>query len=125
MKTDLYAQGEKIRREVLGDDHVDKSLAAADDFSMPIQEFVTETCWGMTWGRPGLDRKARSQINLAMLTVMNRPHEFKAHVKGALRNGLTKEDIREVLMHTAIYVGIPATLDSIRLAREVFKDMGV
>jgi 4-carboxymuconolactone decarboxylase len=125
MNKELYEKGMAVRRAVLGDAHVDKSLAAADDFSMPIQEFVTQYCWGDTWNRPGLDRRSRSMINLAMLTILNRPHEFKAHVRGAINNGLTKEDIREVLMHTAIYVGIPATLDSVRLAREVFKEMGM
>jgi 4-carboxymuconolactone decarboxylase len=125
MNKELYDVGMKNRREVLGDEHVDRSLAGADDFSMPIQEFVTQYCWGDTWSRPGLDRRTRSMLNLAMLTVMNRPHEFKAHVKGAIRNGLSKDDIREVLMHTAIYNGIAATLDSFRNAREVLREMGI
>jgi 4-carboxymuconolactone decarboxylase len=125
MNKALYDLGMNNRRAVLGDEHVDQSLAAADGFSMPIQEFVTQYCWGDIWSRPGLDRQTRSMLNLAMMTVMNRPHELRAHVKGAIRNGLTKEQIGEVLLHTAIYCGIPASLDAFRHAREVFRELGI
>ena len=123
MNKDLYDSGMKTRRAVLGDEYVDKALASADAFSTPMQEFVTQYCWGDIWGRPGLDRKTRSIINLAILTVMNRPHEFRAHVKGAITNGLTKEEISEVILHTAIYNGIVGAIEGFRHAREVLKEM--
>ena len=117
-----YETGLRIRREVLGAEHVDKSIAMADDFNRPLQELVTEYCWGAVWSRPGLSRKMRSLINLAMLTALNRPHEVKLHLKGALNNGCSKEEISEVLLQTAIYCGVPAAIDSFRLAREVFSE---
>lgn len=122
MDKDRFEQGLAVRREVLGAEYVDKSIAAADDFNRPFQELVTEYCWGEIWTRPGLDRKTRSIINLAMLTALNRPHEVKIHVRGALNNGLSKDEIKEVLLQTAIYCGVPAALDSFRIAREVFKE---
>lgn len=122
MDKERFEAGLAVRRDVLGKEYVDKSIAAADDFNMPFQELVTEYCWGEIWTRPGLDRKTRSIINLAMLTALNRPHEVKIHLKGALNNGVTKEEIKEVLLQTAIYCGVPAALDSFRLAREVFKE---
>ena len=125
MNQSLFDQGLKTRREVLGADYVDAAIAGADDFNRPLQELVTQYCWGDVWNRPGLDRRTRSLLNLAMLTALNRPHELKQHVKGALRNGVTKDEIREVFLHTAIYCGVPAAIDSFRSAREVFKDMGV
>jgi 4-carboxymuconolactone decarboxylase len=125
MNPDLFQQGLQTRREVLGAEYVDAAIANADDFNRPLQELVTEYCWGDVWNRPGLDRRTRSMLNLAMLTALNRPHELKLHVKGALNNGVTKEEIREVLMQTAIYCGVPAAVDSFRNAREVFKDLGV
>ena len=97
----------------------------ADDFNLPMQELVTEYCWGAVWGRPGLDKKTRSLLNLAMLSALNRPHEIKVHVKGALKNGLTKDDIKEVFLQVAIYCGVPAAVDSFRIAREVFKELGI
>jgi 4-carboxymuconolactone decarboxylase len=123
MDKERFDQGLAVRRDVLGREYVDKSIAAADDFNMPFQELVTEYCWGEIWTRPGLDRKTRSIINLAMLTALNRPHEVKIHLKGALNNGVSKEEIKEVLLQTAIYCGVPAALDSFRLAREVFKEV--
>ena len=120
-----YEKGLSIRREVLGADYVDKAIALADDFSRPLQELVTQYCWGEIWGRPGLDRKTRSLINLAMITALNRPHEVKAHIKGALNNGLTKDDIKEVFLQVAIYCGVPAAVDSFRTAQEVFKELGI
>ena len=121
MNQDLYDQGLKTRREVLGADYVDNAIANADDFSRPLQELITQVAWGEIWNRPGLDRRTRSLINLAMLTALNRPHELRLHVKGALRNGVTKDEIREVFLQTAVYCGVPAAMDSFRTAREVFK----
>jgi 4-carboxymuconolactone decarboxylase len=118
-----YEKGLKNRREVLGAEYVDNAIASADDFSRSLQELVTEYCWGAVWDRPGLDRKTRSIINLAMLTALNRPHELKLHIKGALNNGLTKAEIGEVLLQTAVYCGVPAAVDSIRSAREVFAQL--
>jgi 4-carboxymuconolactone decarboxylase len=123
-KTPVYKKGLKIRRAVLGRKYVDASIKAADDFTRPFQELVTEYCWGAVWGRSGLSRKTRSLINLAMLTALNRPHEVKLHIKGALNNGVSKDEIREVLLQTAIYCGVPASLDSFRIAREAFAEAG-
>ena len=125
MDKPTFEKGLAIRRAVLGPEYVDKSIAEADDFSRPLQELVTQYCWGEVWGRTELDRKTRSIINLAMLTALNRPHEVKLHIRGALRNGLTKTEIREILLQTAIYCGVPAAVDSFRIAREVFKEEGV
>ena len=121
-QSSVYRKGLKIRRAVLGRKYVDASIKAADDFNRPFQELVTEYCWGAVWGRPGLSRKTRSLINLAMLTALNRPHEVKLHIRGALNNGVSKDEIREVLLQTAIYCGVPASLDSFRIAREVFAE---
>lgn len=123
MNKDLFDKGLQTRREVLGSDYVDNSIRAADDFNRPMQELVTQYCWGDVWNRPGLDRKTRSMLNLAMLSTLNRPHELKLHVRGALTNGVTKEEIAEVFLQVAIYCGVPAAIDSFRVAREVFKDM--
>ena len=125
MNRSLFEQGLKTRREVLGAEHVDAAIQSADDFNRPMQELVTEYCWGEVWNRPGLDRRTRSLLNLALLTALNRPHELKLHVKGAIRNGVTKDEIREVFLHTAIYCGVPAAIDSFRNAREVFNDMSL
>lgn len=123
MNQDLFDQGLQTRREVLGAAYVDASIANADDFNRPMQELVTQYCWGDVWNRPGLSRRDRSLLNLAMLTALNRPHELKLHVKGALNNGVTPDEIREVFLQTAIYCGVPAAIDSFRSAREVFKDL--
>ena len=123
--TELYDRGLKVRREVLGADYVDKQIASADDFNRPMQNLVTEYCWGAIWNRPGLDRRTRSMLNLAMLSALNRHHEFKAHVKGASKNGVTKQEITEVLLQVAIYCGVPAGVEHFRLAREAFKEAGV
>jgi len=121
----MFEKGLSIRRAVLGADYVDKAIASADDFNRPMQELTTQYCWGEVWGRPGLDRRTRSIINLAMISALNRPHELKMHIKGALNNGLTKEDIREVFLQVAIYCGIPAGVDSFRVAQETFKELGI
>ncbi len=123
MNKDLYQQGLEIRRAVLGNDYVEKSLASADAFSRPIQELSTEYCWGRVWSRPGLKRRERSLLNLAMIAALNRPHELKIHVKGALTNGVTREEICEVFLQVAIYCGIPAGIDSVRIAREAFAEL--
>ncbi len=125
MNKEAFEKGLQTRREVLGADYVDSAIKNADDFNMPMQDLVTEYCWNEIWNRPGLDRKTRSIINLAMLTALNRPHELKLHVRGAINNGLTKEEIREVFMQTAIYCGVPAAIDSFRNAKEMFKEMGI
>ena len=123
--TEAYDRGLKVRREVLGADYVDKQIASADDFNRPMQNLVTEYCWGSVWNRPGLDRRTRSMLNLAMLSALNRHHEFKAHVKGAIKNGVTKQEITEVLLQVAIYCGVPAGVEHFRLAREALKEAGV
>ena len=115
-----YDKGMAVRREVLGAAHVDRAMAAADEFNAPLQELVTEYCWGAVWGREELPRKTRSLLNLAMLTALNREHEFKLHVRGALRNGVSRAEIREVLLQAAIYCGVPAAISAFRQAREVF-----
>jgi 4-carboxymuconolactone decarboxylase len=120
MNQDLYDTGLATRRKVLGDAYVDASLAAVTDFSRDIQDYFTQYCWGDVWNRPGLSLQERSLINLAMITALNRPTEFKAHVRGALNNGVTRDQIREVLMQAAFYCGGPAALESFRLAAEVF-----
>jgi len=120
-----FDKGMKIRREVLGDAHVDRSLSTADEFNRPLQEFITEYCWGQIWSRPGLERKTRSAINIAMLAALNRQHELKLHIAGALRNGLSKAEIGEIFLQVGFYAGGPAALDATRLAREVFKEQGL
>ena len=123
MNKELFEKGLAIRKSVLGAEYVEKSMVAADDFNRPMQELTTEYCWGWCWGREGLDKKTRSIINLAMISALNRPNELKMHVKGAIRNGLTKEEIREVLLQVAIYCGIPAGVDSFRIAKEAFAEL--
>lgn len=118
-----FEKGLEIRKSVLGAEYVENSINNATDFNMPMQELVTEYCWGEVWGRPGLERKTRSIINLAMITALNRPHELKLHVRGAINNGLTREEIQEVFLQTAIYCGVPAAIDSFRSAKEVFDEM--
>jgi 4-carboxymuconolactone decarboxylase len=125
MNQESFEKGLQTRREVLGADYVDASLKSADAFNMPMQELVTEYCWNEIWNRPGLDRKTRSIINLAMLTALNRPHELKLHVRGAINNGVTKEEISEIFLQSAIYCGVPAAIDSFRGAKEVFKEMDI
>lgn len=113
------SDGLEVRKAVLGNEHVEKSIASVSDFARPIQELVTEYCWGSVWTRPGLDRKTRSLINIAMLTALNRGHELGVHVRGAMANGCTQEEIQEVLLQTAIYVGVPASLESFRIAEGI------
>lgn len=120
---ETYEQGLEIRREVLGAAHVDRSMSNVSEFAAPIQELVTEYCWGKVWSREGLERKIRSLVNLAMLTALNRNHELGVHVRGAVTNGATEDEIREVLLQTAIYVGVPAALESFRVAEKVLGEL--
>jgi len=120
MDKQTFDRGLEIRKAVLGKEFVENAFKTADDFNMPMQELATEYCWGWCWGREGLSLKTRSLINLAMISALNRPHELKVHVKGALTNGVTREEIREVFLQVAIYCGVPAGVDSFRQAREVF-----
>jgi len=120
----LFDRGLALRREVLGPQYVDASLKTANDFMMAFQHITTEWCWGYAWDRAGLDRKTRSMINLAMLTALNRAPEIKLHVRGAINNGVTVDEIKEVLLHATVYCGIPAGLDAFKAANEVLKEMG-
>lgn len=122
MNQELYEKGLAVRREVLGAEYVDKALAAADDFNRPMQELVTQYCWGEIWNQPELPRRTRSLINIAMISALNRPHELALHVRGALRNGCSKEEIRAVLLQVAIYCGVPAAIDGFRVAATVLKE---
>ena len=124
MSKEVFDRGLAIRKDVLGKEFVEKSFETADDFNMPMQEMTTEYCWGAIWGRDGLPRKTRSMLNLAMIPILNRPHELKAHIKGALNNGVTKEEITEIFLQVAIYAGVPASVDAFRTAREVFAEAG-
>lgn len=123
-ESEQFKKGLETRREVLGSDYVDGSLARADDFLMAFQRITTEWCWGYAWTRPGLDRRTRSMLNLVMLTALNRPAELRLHVKGALTNGVTVEEIQEILLHATVYCGIPAGLDAFKAAHEVLKAEG-
>ncbi|MEV3901654.1 carboxymuconolactone decarboxylase family protein [Mycobacterium sp. NPDC050551] len=123
MDQQTYDRGLEIRTAVLGEAYVQKATAGADEFSKPMQDLVTEYCWGAVWGRDGLSPKTRSMLNIAMISVLNRPQELRTHVKGALTNGVTREEIREVLMQVGIYAGVPAAMDSFRIAREAFAEL--
>ncbi len=123
MSDDMFKKGDTIRREVLGDGHVDRSIANADPFAKVIQDYVTKTAWGEVWGREGLDRRSRSILNLGMLAAMGKEHELKVHIKGALRNGLTREELAEIFLQVAIYCGAPTALECFRHARDVFADV--
>jgi len=120
MNDELFAKGLATRREVLGADYVDNAIKNADPFSLPLQEFVTQVAWGEIWNRPGLPRRDRSLLVLAMLVALNRPHELKLHLRGALNNGVTRDEIREAFLQAAVYCGAPAAMDAFRTAREVF-----
>ena len=124
-RSEKFERGLATRRAVLGSEYVDNSIEKADAFSWPIQQLTTEYCWDEIWNRPGLDRRSRSILNLGMISALNRPHELKIHIRGALNNGVTKDEIREIVLQVAVYCGMPAGLDSFRIAREVLKDMGL
>lgn len=121
-ETPRFKAGLAVRKAVLGEAYVNASLANVDEFMAPIQQFLTENAWGTVWTREGLDRKTRSMLNLAMLTALNRPNELRLHIKGALNNGVTKEEIREIFLQAAVYCGAPAGLDSFKIAQQVFQD---
>jgi 4-carboxymuconolactone decarboxylase len=121
---ELFEAGLEIRKSVLGAEYVDRAIANASDFARPLQEFVTSYAWGAVWGREGLDKRTRSFINLAMLTALNRQHELGLHVRGALRNGCSVEEIREVLLQTAIYAGVPAAIEAFRTAESIITEEG-
>jgi len=121
--SDLFDKGLEIRKAVLGKEYVEKSLAGADDFTRPMQQLVTEYCWGAVWGGGTLSRRDRSLINIAMLSLLNRPHELKLHVKGALTNGLSRDEIRDVILQVAIYGGVPAGVDATRIAKEALNEV--
>jgi 4-carboxymuconolactone decarboxylase len=121
--SDMFEKGLAIRKAVLGKEYVEKSLAGADDFTRPMQELVTKYCWGEVWGNGNLSRRDRSLLNLAMLSILNRPHELKLHVKGALTNGVTRDEIREVILQVAIYAGVPAGIDAQRIAKEALAEV--
>jgi len=123
MNDELFERGLEIRKSVLGAEYVEKSIANADDFNMPMQRLVTEYCWGACWGRDDLPKSMRSLLNIAMLSCLGRNAELKIHTKGAIRNGCTKEEIREVLLQVAIYCGVPAAVDSFRVAKEALTEL--
>jgi 4-carboxymuconolactone decarboxylase len=118
-----YDKGRAIRAAVLGEAYVNSAMADADDFNKPLQDLITEYCWGAVWGRDGLSRKTRSMLNLAMISVLNRPHELRTHIRGALTNGVTREEVREVFMQVAVYAGVPAAVDSLRIARQTLTEL--
>ena len=123
-KSDAWKRGYEARTKVLGKDYVDRAFEQADDFTRDLQDYLTEHAWGATWARPGLDFRTRSMLNLAMITALNRPHELEVHVRGALNNGLTRDEIKEILLHAAVYCGAPAALDAFRVAKKVLGEQG-
>ncbi|UXA12576.1 carboxymuconolactone decarboxylase family protein [Mycobacterium sp. SMC-8] len=123
MDRDTYEKGRHIRTEVLGADYVNRAAANADEFSQPLQDLVTEYCWGAVWGRDGLALKTRSMLNLAMIAVLNRPQELATHIRGALSNGVTRDEIREIFLQVGVYAGIPAAVDSFRVAKATFAEL--
>ena len=123
MDKKMHDKGLEVRKAVLGEAYVENALKNVDDFNRPFQEMLNEYCWGTVWGREELPRKTRSMLNIAMIAILNRQHEFRAHLKGALTNGVTRDEIREILMQVAIYGGVPAAVDSFRIAREVFAEI--
>lgn len=123
MAGSAFEPGLALRKQVLGSDYVERSMANADDFSRAMQELSTEYCWGTIWTRPGLSLRDRSLLNLGMISALNRPHELKLHIRGALRNGLSRDEIKEVLLQVAIYCGVPAGMASFQIARDVFSEL--
>ena len=117
-----YKAGLAVRRKVLGEKYVDDAIAKADDFMKPLQQYLTEHAWGAAWTRPGLDLRTRSMLNLAMLTALNRPHELRIHLRGAIRNGVTREEMQEIFVQCGVYCGAPAALESFKIAKEVLAE---
>ena len=122
MNTPLFKKGRAVRTAVVGAEYVNKALSTMNEFNAPMQKLVTEWCWGDVWGRPGISRQTRSMLNLAMLCALNRPHELRTHVRGALRNGVTPKEIQEVLLQVAVYCGVPAGIEGFRIATEVVNE---
>lgn len=120
---DRYKEGLKVRRAVLGEAHVERAQAAENEFNFAFQDLITRYAWGEIWSRTGLPRRARSLITIAMLVALNRDHELKMHIRGALQNGVTREELRETLLHAAIYCGMPAANSAFHLAEEVFSEL--
>jgi 4-carboxymuconolactone decarboxylase len=120
-----FERGLQTRRDVIGSDYVNRALADRDDFSEEFQQLVTQYCWNEIWNRPGLERRTRSMLNLAMLMALGRSQEFATHLRGAINNGVTKEEIKEVLLQATVYCGMPAGVDAFRVAKEVFREMGI
>jgi 4-carboxymuconolactone decarboxylase len=120
-----FERGLKTRRSVLGDAYVDRSLTTANEFNWSMQKLATEYCWDEIWNRPGLDRRSRSLLNLGMIAALNRPHELKLHIRGAINNGISKDELREVFLQVAVYCGVPAGIDSFRVAKEAFEELGL
>lgn len=123
LSQDTFDKGLRLRTAVLGPEYVDKAVKNADDFNRPLQDLVTEYCWGAVWGRDDLTLKMRSMLTLAMISVLNRPHELSTHIRAALTNGVSRDEIREVFLQVAIYAGVPAAVDSFRIARETFAEL--
>ena len=123
MDRETYQRGLEIRSAVLGEEYVNRALADANDFTKPLQDLLTEYCWGAVWGRDGLPLKTRSMLNLAMISVLNRPNELRTHIKAALTNGVSRNEIREIFLQLAIYAGVPAAVDSFRIAGEAFAEV--
>jgi 4-carboxymuconolactone decarboxylase len=121
-ESESYKAGLAMRKKVLGEKYVDESLAQADDFTAPLQQYLTEHAWGAVWVRPGLSLKTRSMLNLAILAAINRPGELRLHIRGALNNGVTKEEIREIFLHCGAYCGAPAALDAFKVAKQLFAE---
>jgi len=124
-KSDTWRKGLQTRRKVLGDEYVDKAFRDADDLTADLQNYITEHAWSASWTRPGLDHRSRSMITVSMTIALNRPHELEIHLRGAIRNGLTRDELKEIMLHAAVYCGAPAALDAFRVARKVFAEMGV
>jgi 4-carboxymuconolactone decarboxylase len=123
MDRDTYERGREVRTAVLGEAYVEAATRNVDEFSAPLQDLLTEYCWGAVWGRDGLPLKVRSMLNLAMIATLNRPHELRTHLRGALNNGVTREEIREVFLQVGVYAGAPAAVDSFRIARDLFAEL--
>ncbi|MBX7432283.1 carboxymuconolactone decarboxylase family protein [Mycobacterium sp. Y57] len=123
MDQDSYDKGRRIRSAVLGEAYVRRAEESADEFSKPLQDLLTEYCWGAVWGREGLPLKTRSMLNIAMIAILNRPNELRTHVRGALTNGVSRDEIREILLQVAVYAGAPAAVDGFRVAREAFAEV--
>jgi len=121
--SETYQRGREVRSAVLGEAYVNKALGGADDFTKPLQDLITEYCWGAVWGREELPRKTRSMLNLAMIPILNRPNELRTHIKAALTNGVTRDEIREIFLQVAIYAGVPAAVDSFRIAQQTFAEL--